>query len=237
MPDDLGSFGIVTNSPVREIEGSTVWLIKGKGSPKKYSLCYQFIAEGVESGEEHGFKHRVYGSKGSWHKPAIELNSMAWFPDFRKAQGNFAFGLSPINQPEVVSGLLKLVGSSPASPSAIPDNDKEDLESMVRASMRLSSAERSARLAKAPRIPERREVVAYEFKRNPDVIAAVLIRANGKCEKCHKPAPFVKDSDGTPYLEVHHWKPLSQGGEDTVENAGALCPNCHREEHFGKTTP
>jgi 5-methylcytosine-specific restriction protein A len=26
---------------------------------------------------------------------------------------------------------------------------------------------------------------------------------------------------------------LSTGGEDTLENAIALCPNCHRRAHFG----
>lgn len=33
--------------------------------------------------------------------------------------------------------------------------------------------------------------------------------------------------------EVHHKVPLSAGGDDTVENAIALCPNCHRKAHFG----
>jgi len=27
--------------------------------------------------------------------------------------------------------------------------------------------------------------------------------------------------------------PLSEGGEDTLENAIALCPNCHRKMHYG----
>lgn len=39
--------------------------------------------------------------------------------------------------------------------------------------------------------------------------------------------------NGEPYLEVHHVIPLSQNGEDTLENAEALCPNCHREKHYG----
>ena len=71
------------------------------------------------------------------------------------------------------------------------------------------------------------------FKRNPDVIAEVLERASGKCEYCNKPAPFKRASDGTPYLEVHHEIFLSQGGDDSVDNAVALCPNCHKEAHFG----
>ncbi|MGB4922720.1 MAG: HNH endonuclease signature motif containing protein, partial [Candidatus Nitrotoga sp.] len=36
-----------------------------------------------------------------------------------------------------------------------------------------------------------------------------------------------------PYLEVHHKMQLAKGGEDTVENALGLCPNCHRYSHFG----
>ena len=64
------------------------------------------------------------------------------------------------------------------------------------------------------------------------MIAEVLLRANGMCECCHMPAPFIK-VNCEPYLEVHHVIPLSQDGEDTVDNAEALCPNCHREKHYG----
>ena len=71
------------------------------------------------------------------------------------------------------------------------------------------------------------------FVRNPDVIAEALARANSKCEECDNDAPFLRVSDGTPYLEAHHQVPLAQGGEDTVDNAVALCPNCHRKAHFG----
>lgn len=41
-------------------------------------------------------------------------------------------------------------------------------------------------------------------------------------------------SNESPYLEVHHKVPLALGGDDTVANATALCPNCHRQNHFGK---
>lgn len=96
-----------------------------------------------------------------------------------------------------------------------------------------TSAERQIRLARAPRIPEKRYATSTVFMRNPDVIAEVLYRANGVCEECNKTGPFVKRLDGSHYLEVHHKIPLAQGGEDTVENAVALCPNCHRNEHHG----
>lgn len=70
------------------------------------------------------------------------------------------------------------------------------------------------------------------FVRNPHVVAEVLRRANGTCERCRSEAPFDR-ADGTPYLEVHHIVRLADDGDDSVENAIALCPNCHRELHYG----
>ncbi|MDP2165535.1 MAG: HNH endonuclease signature motif containing protein [Hydrogenophaga sp.] len=61
----------------------------------------------------------------------------------------------------------------------------------------------------------------------------VLRRASGVCEQCNQGAPFFRLTDGTPYLEVHHRVRLSQGGADSVENAIAVCPNCHRSYHYG----
>jgi 5-methylcytosine-specific restriction protein A len=116
--------------------------------------------------------------------------------------------------------------------SVIAD-DPHDFEALVAASKRLSAAKRRARLASALKKPARTQVVSTAFQRNPDVVAAVLIRAKGQCEDCKRPAPFKRASDDTPYLEVHHRVHLAQGGDDTVENAVALCPNCHREAHYG----
>ena len=71
------------------------------------------------------------------------------------------------------------------------------------------------------------------FRRDRKVVDATLKRALGVCERCGHPAPFVRRSDGEPFLEVHHTIPLSEGGIDRIENTEALCPNCHREAHFG----
>lgn len=70
------------------------------------------------------------------------------------------------------------------------------------------------------------------FARDPEVIAWVLHQASGHCDRCAAPAPFVDDS-GEPFLEVHHVRRLADGGPDRVENAVALCPNCHRQLHYG----
>lgn len=90
------------------------------------------------------------------------------------------------------------------------------------------------RLASANKMPERVQIVSVGYRRNPNVIVAVLRRANGVCERCGSAAPFLRRSDNTPYLEIHHWTPLSKGGEDTVQNTAALCPNCHRQLHHGE---
>jgi 5-methylcytosine-specific restriction endonuclease McrA len=58
-------------------------------------------------------------------------------------------------------------------------------------------------------------------------------RSQGICESCDAPAPF-ETRNGTPYLEVHHLKPISQGGSDHPENVAAVCPNCHRRTEKSK---
>lgn len=93
-------------------------------------------------------------------------------------------------------------------------------------------AKRKARLRSAEPYPSKINVQTTVFKRNPDVVAEVLLKANGICEACKQKAPFRR-KDGSPYLEIHHIRPLAKGGKDTVDNAQALCPNCHRKAHFG----
>jgi predicted HNH restriction endonuclease len=95
------------------------------------------------------------------------------------------------------------------------------------------AAARQKRLATAPKKAKLKFVQVLDFDRNPDVVAEVLSQASGKCQKCGALAPFFRKSDGSPYLEVHHKIPLAFGGEDTVANAIALCPNCHRKAHYG----
>ncbi|MDG9925640.1 MULTISPECIES: HNH endonuclease signature motif containing protein [unclassified Pseudomonas] len=94
-------------------------------------------------------------------------------------------------------------------------------------------SKRQSRLKKAEKLPVKVKAVTEIYLRNADVVAEVLSRASGSCERCKRPAPFIRKKDGTPYLEVHHIKQLAHGGEDTVSNAIALCANCHREIHYG----
>lgn len=101
-------------------------------------------------------------------------------------------------------------------------------------SLRDNDEARRRRLDVAPVYPEAVLIATRAFRRNADVIAEVLVQAAGVCQGCGREAPFRR-LDGTPYLEVHHLTPLAHGGSDTVANAIALCPNCHRERHYGSS--
>ena len=107
------------------------------------------------------------------------------------------------------------------------------LQTAIDESRALSQEVRRNRLENADPVPCQLQVRTSVFLRNADVIVEVLERAAGRCEACEVTAPFRRASDGSPYLEVHHIIPLARGGHDTVANAQALCPNCHRRIHFG----
>jgi len=62
-------------------------------------------------------------------------------------------------------------------------------------------------------------------KRDPKVRKAVIVRADGKCEK--DGCGTHRDYEG--FFDVHHI--LGVGKSDRVYNCVALCPNCHREAH------
>lgn len=80
---------------------------------------------------------------------------------------------------------------------------------------------------------ERINLTASKFNRNPYVVEYAKRLANGICQDCKQPAPFVNRLTNEPFLETHHITPLAQGGPDTIENTIAICPNCHRKRHYG----
>lgn len=112
----------------------------------------------------------------------------------------------------------------------------EDEKYEIEKARKLNHKQRLRRLKKSNPKPKKTIVSQTVFIRNPYVVVEVLERANGVCERCHKKAPFLKDSNQSPYLEVHHIIPLAEGGDDSVENAIGLCPNCHRHAHYGTKT-
>jgi 5-methylcytosine-specific restriction protein A len=140
-------------------------------------------------------------------------------------------GLRPIR----LNRLREVVERHSALISVSVDTDKyrESFLRAVEKSLKDPVGARKKRLKAAEKLPKKLVMLAVIFIRNPDVVAEVLHRADGRCGRCKKSAPFLRKKDQSPYLEVHHMIQLADGGQDTVENAIALCPNCHRELHFG----
>lgn len=164
-----------------------------------------------------------------------EIYSERLFNLFNELNGfNLHNGLPPCQGELRISGL-NVFDRKHFVKHAISNSTSYDdeLNKRIKDSKKLSQEDRLKQLSVSSKLPEKIEVTTYRFIRNANVIVEVLNRANGICENCKSEAPFFRSKDNTPYLEVHHIKKLADGGEDTVENAIALCPNCHRQLHFG----
>jgi hypothetical protein len=105
---ELTGFSIVTTKSVKEANGSRVWLITGRGSPRAYTLTHTFVADKVESNTDSGI-NRVSGESGIKFRQEIGLNHLPWFPDFRKTLGNFGLGFQRITEQRFITALESLV--------------------------------------------------------------------------------------------------------------------------------
>lgn len=124
----------------------------------------------------------------------------------------------------------KLIAAKSDAQSATVDE-----ETVVSSLIRLKSREQLRRQAgKAPRQPAKRPSARTEFERSAAVVAYVKKRAGENCEMPGCKSTLFRKSDGSVYTEVHHVIPLAEGGDDSVENAAALCPNCHRAQHHAE---
>ncbi len=73
-------------------------------------------------------------------------------------------------------------------------------------------------------------------KRSQIIRQYVLARAAGICECCDEATPFTSKT-GAPYLEPHHIRRLCDDGPDDPRSVAGVCPNCHREIHYGINGP
>jgi 5-methylcytosine-specific restriction endonuclease McrA len=180
-----------------------------------------------------GYPRELYGG--------VVIKVTAHAPDRTVVSLHEFFRLPPIEQE--VKGFL--LGNVPPQGNTalhlwepLPLEEESNIfTDQVRASQRGDRESRLRRIEAAKRIPAQVTITGKAFVRNPDVVAEILDQANGVCGDCGSEGPFISKSDGRPFLEVHHVKRLTDGGEDTVENAIALCPNCHRKRHYERVTP
>jgi 5-methylcytosine-specific restriction endonuclease McrA len=185
--------------------------------------------------EEHGI-HRGdlldVVDKTAFDSIAVQLKALTEFRELNE-RGKSMYSAALNNYVKYLEQLDESVEPLPE----ITASEFSDYQSQVQQNIERSRAtdpvNRRKRLAEAASKPKRMTVQTTVYSRNADVIQEALERAEGVYEGCNAPAPFIRASDGTPYLEVHHKVQLSKGGDDTVENAIALCPNCHRKMHFG----
>jgi 5-methylcytosine-specific restriction protein A len=96
---------------------------------------------------------------------------------------------------------------------------------------KLSDQELRVRAKKSGKKAGTRTISTIQFERSVWVSEYTKRKANGICQLCKQKAPFNNKS-GEPYLETHHIIWLSEGGEDSIANTVALCPNCHRKMHI-----
>jgi 5-methylcytosine-specific restriction protein A len=110
--------------------------------------------------------------------------------------------------------------------------DSQDTESFQRASESDLHNLRSKLLREAGKPTKGRLSPREYIRRSKEIVEYAKQRAQGVCEYCKSKGPFL-GCDFLPYLEVHHIFRLADDGPDLPCNVAALCPNCHKEAHFG----
>lgn len=154
--------------------------------------------------------------------PAPVMSEPPWLRDFTSEWGRRA-------GKDGKWDLFRRSGGASFADLVKPTADPDDLEARV-------SVLLMRPFDKPVGEPSPKQVVGARraaYERRPDVKAWVLREAHGRCESCGRDAPFKRENS-TPYLELHHVVQLAEGGPDTVENAVALCPTCHRLLHHGQ---
>ena len=77
-------------------------------------------------------------------------------------------------------------------------------------------------------------VVERGYERNHKLVGLAKRRADYRCEVKGCTVELFVKPDGHRYVEVHHLIMMAEGGPDTLENMVCLCPNHHRELHYGE---
>lgn len=139
--------------------------------------------------------------------------------------GNFEKSMQPDS-----NGQMRMVYLFPLK--IIGNRDQDFLIKKQRKINLLSIHELKKKVSQESHISKfiKQQKITARIARSPYVVELARRLADGICQLCKKNAPFIS-KDNKPFLEVHHNEWLSEGGSDIIENAIALCPNCHRKIH------
>jgi hypothetical protein len=126
--------------------------------------------------------------------------------------------------------------------SNTPPSDIDDEDALLQARAKKLSEDGLAQLLEQyqreretrPDRPGTKSSSVRTYDRSAIIVAIAKLRAGYRCEMPGCDHPSFTGTDGRPYTEVHHIRPLSEGGEDILENVVCLCPAHHREVHVGQ---
>jgi 5-methylcytosine-specific restriction enzyme A len=198
---------------------------KGDQDPNKFSnsllikgertiLFFSTREPNAQEVRERGNHRKVYKFEGFYQVAAWDF----FIPKEGKRANDklLQFLLVPANN------IYNIQSSTVTEPTIDLQKDKPSLEEL------------KGRIEKKDSKPTKGKLSTREyFIRSQEIIDYAIARANTYCERCNKLAPFINTLD-IPYLEVHHIFRLADDGPDAAENVAAICPNCHREAHYGK---
>jgi hypothetical protein len=133
----------------------------------------------------------------------------------------------------MIEYLSEITGKKILNPFYKAIESQKLQEKYSREAIDMSDRELEEKILRSTKNPAKISIVSSQYERNPYISEYAKRQAKGICQVCHQPAPFLNRITGKPFLETHHINPLSQGGKDEINNVIALCPNCHRERHYG----
>lgn len=226
---DLGRIEEVQNINLRNVELGDIFYLY-ETAPVK-AIRWKCLVTAVGR-EDSIIDARAYSGSGEEYPgPFIELEALCeYFPDGLLSLEN----LKKHGYSANMQGSSRLESYKPGLAKYIHkiDSIRNSEEELLKICRRLPMEE----LEKAAKKASGREVQIREGKAkhpNRNICISVYVKrlADGRCDLCGKEAPFA-DKEGNPYLEEHHVKWLCEGGEDSIDNAVALCPNCHRRMHI-----
>jgi HNH endonuclease len=198
----------ITRPRVRPLEYFPSWMRTEfpRDLREKYPIGTRFRAD-VTVGQKHWGNGAPKGPRYLAARPSSIVREVGYTPDPK---------IMAVKKPGTISGRA---------------HDYEVVDAVEGSVSIFDLREQAYLLADMAPPTDRREV--WQRTRSAFIAQYAHCRSRGNCEGCKHPAPFMR-RNGEPYLEIHHIRPLANGGADHPLNVAAVCPNCHSRVTHGK---